>query len=109
MGRCQCKALVYVVQVYLYTMTNYSTHFTGADNRISNKEGWGGWYIVMERAFVDRYHANGVGGGGGGRWDTGRGCATLFLILDPSQNGSSASTSHQSTHKSIILYLSTGI
>ena len=97
-----CKAFVYVMQVYLYTMTNYSTHFTGADPGFPTRKGCGG----------------GGGGGGGlvhcdgaciggpkscrwewGRWDAGRGCTenyfhfkaleTLFFILDPSQNGCS--------------------
>ena len=36
-----CKALVYDVQVYLYTMTNYSTHFTGADPGFPTRKGWG--------------------------------------------------------------------
>ena len=74
---------------------------------------------MVERALVDRYRAGEVGG----RWDAGGGCAenyyfkkllfkaleTLFFIMAPSQNGSSTLTSHQSPHKSIILYLSTGI
>ena len=56
-----CKALVYVVHVYLYTMTNYSTHFTGADPGFPTRKGW---YIVRERALVGQYRAGGVEGGG---------------------------------------------
>ena len=59
-----CKE-VYDVQVYLYTTTNYSTHFTGADPGFPTRKGWGsGWYIVMEHALVGRYYVGGSGGGG---------------------------------------------
>ena len=55
-----CKALVYDVQVYLYTMTNYSTHFTEADPGFPTRKG-GGWYTVIECALVGQYHVGGVG------------------------------------------------
>ena len=110
-----CKALVYVVQVYLHVYNDklfYTLH--RGRFRISNKEG----VVHCDRACIGlpiscRW--------GGGRWDAGRSCTenyfkkrhfkaeeTLFFILDLSQNGCSTSTGHQSPHESIILY-STGI
>ena len=89
-----CKALVYVMQVYLYTMTNYSTHFTGADPGFPTRKGGGLVHcdrVCIGRLILCRWEW--------GRWDAGRGCTenyfhfkaleTLFFILDPSQNGCS--------------------
>ena len=60
---------VYVMQVYLYTMTNYSTRFTGTDPGFPTRKGCGGggWYIVIERALVGRYYVGGVGEVGCGK------------------------------------------
>ena len=61
--------LVYDAQVYLYTMTNYSTCFTGADPGFPTRNSWGGggWYIVIECALVGRYYVGGVGEVGCGK------------------------------------------
>ena len=112
--------LVYVMQVYLYTMTNYSTHFTGADPGFPTRKGWGGgggggWYIVMEHALVDQNHVGGSGGGGMQE----EGARKIIFILRLWKHYFSSWTllkmavqqliSHQSPHMSIILYLSTVI
>ena len=71
----------YDVQVYLYTMTNYSTNFTGADPGFTTcKEGLGGWYIVIECALVDHAISCRWGGGGGMR-DEGTQTITFILRL----------------------------